>query len=539
MAQKNQTKQAEGRTKKQERDHEQLVEYLSEQLKVEKYDPAKHKRDADAQAFAPGDLAQELRFVPLFKRDNLLYIASADPSDITALDTIQAKTGMDIEPLICSDQALNSLAQEVYGMNFDIKEMLTDMEGEDFAQSDEEERETDINLGSVADMAQEAPVIRMVNSILKQAVRDGASDIHISPEKDRIQLRFRVDGELQEIPAPPKSYFFPLISRLKLLGNMDISVTRAPQDGRFTFRSEGQEVSVRASSLPTIYGENMVLRLLKQSKKPLELADLGLSEMQEKLFREASKKPYGMVLATGPTGSGKSTLLYALLRHVNKPNINIITLEDPVEYRQAGIRQVQLNRKAGMTFASGLRAILRQDPNVIMVGEIRDGETAAIAVESALTGHLVLSTLHTNTAAGAVSRFVEMGVEPFLIASTLLVVGAQRLVRRICRHCMESYEAPVEAMEALGLEPIEGARFLRGKGCYQCNNSGFSGRVGLYEALSITDDVKDLIVKGASTHEIENEAVKRGILRTLKMDAADKVLKGYTTLEEAASAVLV
>ncbi len=520
---------------------EQILDFLSNQLKIEKYDPQKHKHDEAMRTLVPTEFAQKNRFVPLYEDGGILVIAIADPLDIKKLDEIQNLTNLDIEPVICTDQALNQLAQQAYGVTFNINEMLSGMETEEDADAlpEDDEKETDVTIGSVADMATQAPVIRMVNSILMQAVRDKASDIHISPEKDRIQLRIRVDGELQEIPAPPKNYFVSLCARVKLLANMDITVSRIPQDGRFTFRAGDSEISVRASALPTIYGENIVLRLLQQSKTPLTLEQLGLAEDEKAKFEAAIERPYGMILATGPTGSGKSTLLYALLRKANKPNINIITLEDPVEYRQAGIRQVQLNRKAGMTFASGLRSILRQDPDTIMVGEIRDQETASIAVESALTGHLVLSTLHTNTASGVVSRFVEMGIEPFLIASTLLVVGAQRLVRRICSHCIEPYEPTREAVMALGLTWQENMLFLRGKGCFQCNNQGFSGRVGIYEALDVSDPIKDLIIKGAPTHEIETKAVELKFLSTLKMDAADKVLRGFTTLEEAASAVLV
>ncbi len=519
----------------------QLVDMLAEQLKVDKYSPEKYPRSPALKEVVPTEAAQKYRIVPLQKQGQLLLVATTDPADLRTQDEIRQLTNLDVEPVICTEQQLNSLAQELYGTTFSVHEMISSMDGmEADAESHDREGDLDVSVSSAKDLAQEAPVIKLVNSILMQAVREKTSDIHISPEKERIQLRFRIDGQLKEFPAPPKSYFFPIISRIKLLSGMDISVTRIPQDGRFTFRAGNAEVSVRASSLPTIYGENMVLRLLQQSSgKALTLDDLGLAANEKEKFMRAVQKPYGMVLATGPTGSGKSTLLYALLSKVNTPNINIITLEDPVEYRQPGIRQVQLNRRAGMTFASGLKSILRQDPNVIMVGEIRDKETATIAIEAALTGHLLLSTLHANTACGAVTRFVEMGIEPFLVASTLLVVGAQRLVRRICPHCIESYEAPVEAMAALGLKPVKGTPFLRGKGCAQCNNTGYLGRCGIYEILDVTNDIKDLIIKGASMHQIEKRAVELGVLRTLIMDASEKVLRGFTTLEEASAAVLV
>jgi len=519
----------------------ELVEVLARQLKIDTYSAEKYPQDQSLKEIIGSELAQKYRIVPLRKTRTRLHIATTDPSDIRTQDDIRRITNLDVEPVICTEQQLNSLAQGMYGTTFSISEMISSMDGMDAEAAGEQEADDfDVALSSAKDMAQEAPVIKLVNNILFQAVREKTSDVHISPEKDRIQLRFRIDGQLKEFPAPPKHYFFPIISRLKLLSGMDISVTRIPQDGRFSFRSGNAEISVRASSLPTIYGENMVLRLLQQSSgSALTLDDLGLAAAEKNKFLRAVAKPYGMVLATGHTGSGKSTLLYALLSKVNRPNINIITLEDPVEYRQTGIRQVQLNRRAGMTFASGLKSILRQDPNVIMVGEIRDQETATISIEAALTGHLLLSTLHANTACGAVTRFVEMGIEPFLVASTLLVVGAQRLVRRICPHCLEAYEAPLEAMEALGLKPVKGTPFLRGKGCYQCNDTGYLGRCGIYEILDVTNEIKDLIIKGASMHQIEKRAVELGVLRTLKMDAADKVLKGFTTLEEAGAAVLV
>ena len=540
---KNKTKDRNGQlqTTRSEMSEEQIVELISEQLKIDRYTTEKYPHNAELAELIGVETAQAYRIIPLRLDGPILLFATADPLDIRVQDEIRKITGKDVEPVICTEKELNSLSQAIYGTTFNVGEMLKGMDGmdADALPPGAEEDALDVG-GSAHDMAHEAPVIKLVNSILMQAVREKTSDIHISPEKDKIQLRFRIDGQLREFPAPPKNYFFPIISRIKLLSGMDISVTRIPQDGRFTFRVGDTEISVRASALPTIYGENMVLRLLQQSKgKMLELEDLGLAAEEMDKFIRAVQKPYGMVLATGPTGSGKSTLLYALLRRVSKPNINVITLEDPVEYRMAGIRQAQLNRKAGMTFASGLRSILRQDPNVIMVGEIRDQETAEISIESALTGHLVLSTLHTNTACGAVTRFVEMGIEPFLIASTLLCVGAQRLVRRICPNCIEPYEAPTEAMEALGLKPVKGTLFLRGKGCYQCNGTGYSGRCGIYEILDVTQDVKTAIIKGKTMHELEELAVDLGVLRTLKMDAADKVLRGFTTLEEAGAAVLV
>jgi type IV pilus assembly protein PilB len=388
-------------------------------------------------------------------------------------------------------------------------------------------------------MAEEAPVVRIVNSIIAQAVREGASDIHISPEADRAQLRFRVDGKLREVPSPPKSLMLPIVSRVKILSSMDIAVSRVPQDGRFTVRMEKKEINIRASALPTIHGENIVLRLLDMSSGVYSLKQLGMSEEDRAKIEAAIVKPYGMILSTGPTGSGKSTSLYAILKELNKPDINIVTLEDPVEYRVEHIRQVQLNRKAGMTFASGLRSILRQDPDVMLVGEIRDSETAGLATQAALTGHRVLSTLHTNDAAGAVTRLNEMGIEPFLVSSVLLISFAQRLIRTVCPYCKEPYAPPMDALKAWGLDQVEGADFQRGRGCIQCMNTGYKGRTGVFEVLQIDETIQHMILRGKTAQDITRAAKRAGTLRTLKDDAADKVILGITTLEEAISTVMM
>jgi type IV pilus assembly protein PilB len=320
---------------------------------------------------------------------------------------------------------------------------------------------------------------------------------------------------------------------------MDISLSRIPQDGRFTIRMDNKEINIRASTIPTIYGENMVLRLLDTSAGVYSLGNLGIAERDIEKIEAAIQKPYGMILSTGPTGSGKSTCLYSILQQINKPDINIITLEDPVEYRVEKIRQIQLNRKAGMTFADGLRSIMRQDPDVIMVGEIRDLETAEVAVQAALTGHLVLSTLHTNDAAGAITRFVDMGIEPFLVSSVMLLCIAQRLIRRVCPYCRKPYKPPRSALEYWGLDKVEGADFVKGTGCFNCMDTGYKGRVGLYEILSIDEMVQDMILQKKSAQEITRAAKDAGILSTLMEDAARKIVSGVTTMEEAASAVMI
>jgi type IV pilus assembly protein PilB len=397
----------------------------------------------------------------------------------------------------------------------------------------------DVEVSSLQGMAEEAPVVRLVNSILSQGVREGASDIHISPEKNYVQVRFRLDGKLHEVPAPPKAMFLPIISRLKILANMDIAVSRIPQDGRFTVKMKNKDINIRAATIPSIHGENMVLRLLDTSNSIYSLERLGMTDKDRKRLENMVAKPHGMVLSTGPTGSGKSTSLYSILKKINQPDINIITVEDPVEYRIEKIRQVQLNRKAGMTFASGLRSILRQDPDVIMVGEIRDYETATLAVQAALTGHMVFSTLHTNDASGAITRFIDMGVEPFLVSSTMTVSFAQRLVRKVCPNCMTTYEPSKEVLKAWGINNRDGSNFVQGKGCFNCMHTGYKGRTGVYEVLIIDDQIQDLILQRRSSHEIRQIALKSGNFTSLRENAAEKAIKGITTLEEAASVVLV
>jgi type IV pilus assembly protein PilB len=377
-----------------------VVELISRQLKIDRYSPQQHPLSLNMAERLPLDVAQKCNAVPLQQHGHVLVVAMVDPLDIDALDTLEFATNSEVEPLICTEQEYNQLFSAIYGMftNLDgVIESLGELHTAAASQSDAAER--DVAVDELANQADLAPVIRLVNSILAQAVREGASDVHISPEKDSVQVRFRIDGKLREAPAPPRSVAPAVVSRIKILGNMDIAVTRVPQDGRFTMHLDNREINVRVSSIPTIYGENMVLRLLDMSGRDYTLDMLGMQQNDHQTIEGAIHKPYGMILSTGPTGSGKSTSLYAILKSINRPDINIITLEDPVEYRIRGIRQVQLNRKAGMTFASGLRSILRQDPDVVMVGEIRDAETAAIAVQAALTGHLVLSTLHTNDAA--------------------------------------------------------------------------------------------------------------------------------------------
>lgn len=521
---------------------QQIIDLLSQQLKIQKYHPENFPLDITLVRQIPIETAQKYQIAPLKKKGRLLTIAMVDPLDINAMDTIEVLTNSEVEPVVCSEREVNQLINSLYGMQSGLGSVVDnieiDLDPEE--QSEEVANKEEVQVASLQDMAGEAPVIRLVNSIFSQAVRDGASDVHISPQHDSVQLRFRIDGKLLEVPSPPKTFFLPIIARIKVLANMDITVSRIPQDGRFTLKVDNKEINVRVSSIPTIYGENIVLRLLDMSGGIYTLDRLGMIEEDVEKITKMSSKPYGMILSTGPTGSGKSTSLYAILNAINKPDINIITLEDPVEYRINNIRQVQLNRKAGMTFASGLRSVLRQDPDVVMVGEIRDAETAAISVQAAQTGHRVFSTVHTNDAAGVITRFIDMGIEPFLITSVLLISFAQRLVRTVCPYCKEEYLPPQNALADFGItvEEAKKATFFRGRGCYQCKSTGYKGRTGLFEVLVNDELIQDLIMKRKSSQEIIRAAVDAGRLRTLREDAAIKVMRGITTLEEAASAVM-
>ncbi len=520
-----------------------VVDAVCRQTGIERYSPARFPLNIALSDRLPADVAQRTNAVPLLIRGDVLVVAMVDPLDIDALDRIEIVTDREVEPIMCLRQEFTQLYAALYGhfnsMGGVMESLSTELPQKASLASDDlliaSETSSD-ELGQ----PDEAPIVRLVNSILTQAVRESASDIHISPEKDSIQIRFRVDGKLRKTPSPPKRVGVSIVSRIKILSNMDISITRVPQDGRFTMMVDNREINVRVSTLPTIYGENVVMRLLDMSSNHVYTLDkLGMNEKDCNTIVQAIQKPYGMILSTGPTGSGKSTSLYSILQLLNSSDVNAITLEDPVEYRIEGIRQVQLNVRAGMTFASGLRSILRQDPDIIMVGEIRDSETAQIAVQAALTGHLVLSTLHTNDAPGAVSRLMEMHIEPYLVASVLLCSFAQRLVRKVCPHCAEPYEPPHHLLKMFGIDKATDATFLRGKGCYHCGNTGYLGRIGIFEVMPSTPEIQEAIVRLAHAQEISAIAQENGVMNTLAQDAARKVCAGLTTVEEALRAAMI
>lgn len=518
----------------------QVVQMLSRQLKIDKYHPDRYPVDVELAVLIPFDTASKSQVAPLRKKGRLLTIAMLDPLDIGAMDNIEIMTNLEVEPVVCTERECQQLLNAIYGLQSGLGSVMDGVEVDTQAEAAKprEQNAEELQISSLQDMAGEAPVIRLVNSIFAQAVREGVSDVHISPQQNNISIRFRIDGKLHDVPSPPKIMVLPLIARIKILANMDITVSRIPQDGRFTLRMEKREINVRVSSIPIIYGENVVLRLLDMSVGFYTLDRLGMNKDDQEKIQKMIRKPYGMILSTGPTGSGKSTSLYAILNELNRPDTNIITLEDPVEYRVDNIRQVQLNRKAGMTFAGGLRSILRQDPDIIMVGEIRDAETAAIAVQAAQTGHRLLSTLHTNDAAGAVSRLIDMEIEPFLVASVLLVSFAQRLIRVNCPYCKEPYRPPEKALVELGIDKVVNADFQRGKGCQQCLHTGYKGRTAIFEVLVCDEMIQEMIIKRKSGNEITREARAAGRLKTLKDDAVDKAIRGITTLEEATSAVM-
>ena len=506
---------------------EDILKALSEQLNFPLYNPDEFPLDTHLKDLVPQDVARENRLVPLTFEEGVLYCALLDPNNFRALDTVEETCRCQVEPVLCTKADFVRLFSAVYGEYSAFSEMLGEIDADtapDAGRADEEV----ITNNAVDDV----PVIRLVNLILSEGVKVGASDIHINPEKTTVNVRYRVEGMLRKASEVPLKLAPSVVSRIKIMGNMDISETRLPQDGRFTIKVEGHEINVRVSSIPTTYGENVVMRLLDMSAQRIyELPKLGMGPEDYKLVTQAAHKPYGMILSTGPTGSGKSSSLYAIIKLVNRDEVNIMTLEDPVEYRMAGVRQVQLNVKAGMTFSSGLRAILRQDPDILMVGEIRDRETAQIAVQAALTGHLVLSTLHTNDALSAVNRLVDMGVEPYLVASVLLCSFAQRLVRCVCPHCREQYQPSIGLLHVFGLTPEDGP-FFHGKGCPRCGGTGYMGRTAIFEVFPMLDELQEMVTAGKSKQEIYRRARELGI-RTMADDAAKKIRAGITTAEEA------
>jgi len=449
-----------------------------------------------------------------------------DPWNIFAIDEVRMKTNLIVEPACATESEINRALNEHYGARGTMEDVINTIDKEKVTISEEEQDD----LKKLENIGEEPVVVKLVNLIIMKAVSEGASDIHIEPEETLLKTRFCVDGVLHEVTSPPKHLQSAIISRIKIMSNMDIAERRVPQDGRFNIKAGGKAIDVRASSVPTIYGENIVLRLLDISSTLLTLKEIGISKDILTDYTKIIKKPHGIVLVTGPTGSGKTTTLYASLEKVNSVEKNIITVEDPVEYRLSGIRQIQVNPKVDLTFANGLRSILRQDPDIIMVGEIRDHETMEIAVQAALTGHLVFSTLHTNDAPGAIMRMADMGSEPFLISSALTGVLAQRLVRKICNNCKEEYTPTDEALKNIGLLDKK-IKFYRGKGCSKCMETGYKGRIGIFELMIINEDIRNAILAKAPIDQIRRIAKESGMVNLLH-NGIDKIREGLTTAEE-------
>jgi type IV pilus assembly protein PilB len=478
------------------------------------------------------DIARAHKVAPVCKLGNKLFVAMVDPMNVLALDDLRQRTKMEIIPMITTEKAVEDALSGVGSGGVAMDQVMKDA-AEEASEGVEEVKATteNLDLDQLRGQGEEGPVVKVVNLILVQALKEKASDIHIEPFEKSIKLRYRVDGNLIEASSPPKSLQLPMASRIKILSGLDIAERRLPQDGRFRIRVAGKEIDLRISFLPTIYGEKIVIRILDKSALSGSIEMLGLDERTLGLFQKAIDAPNGMILVTGPTGSGKTTTLYTVLQALNSPEYNIVTVEDPVEYQLAGINQVAVRPEVGLTFGNALRSILRQDPDIVMIGEIRDQETADIAVKAALTGHQVLSTLHTNDAAGAISRLDDMGVEPFLISSSVLLTCAQRLVRRICPNCKEEFVPEPELFEKLKIPELIGETFYRGAGCDRCKGRGYSGRAAVLEVLPVSEAIRRLIVKRAPASVIKNQAVQEG-MKTLRMAGIDKAREGITTLEE-------
>ncbi|HEY0019431.1 MAG TPA: type IV-A pilus assembly ATPase PilB [Longimicrobium sp.] len=510
-----------------------LVRALARQHRIPAVDLERVKLDPKILRLLPNEIAIKHQVLPLRRVGRTLTVAMANPTDLGVLDDLKFVTRLDIEPVIAGDFSLRRIIEKEYegGADDKINDLLKQIEQEEVELVDDTEEEMSVTALQAA--VDEAPVVKLINGILSDAVHRGASDIHLECYEKDIRVRYRIDGVLQEIMRPPIKMKAALISRFKILSDLNISERRVPQDGRIKLRLGRRVIDFRVSTLPTLFGEKIVLRILDKGNLTLDLEKFGMEPKAEQDFMKAIMNPYGMVLVTGPTGSGKTTTLYSALSRINTAEVNIMTAEDPVEYNLHGINQVLVRTEIGMTFAAALKAFLRQDPNIIMVGEIRDLETGSIAIKAALTGHLVLSTLHTNDAPSTITRMIDMGIEAFNVASAVNLITAQRLVRRICSNCKEPVTYPREYLDAAGLtdEALDGITFYRGAGCDTCGGSGYKGRQGLYEVMAMSPTLRRMVLQSASTADLQAQAISEGML-TLRMDGLLKLRKGITTLEE-------
>ncbi len=492
---------------------------LGTQAGVSTFDLANYVISPEVVKLISLDIALKYQLMPVFEVNGIITVAMTNPTNLFVIDELTRITGCGIEPVWADELAIRKAQDKYYGSSETVMDIASTIDRDKLSEGEK--------------TGEDAPIVKLVNKVIEEAVQVNASDIHVEPEEQLVNVRYRIDGMLHKHTMIPKDLQSAVLSRFKIMANLDIAEKRVPQDGRIIMRVGNKDIDFRVSTCPTVHGENVVLRILDKSSITLGLEQLGFSPRELEIFSELIEQPYGIVLVTGPTGSGKTTTLYSALKKINREDINIMTVEDPVEYQFPGIRQVHVNVKAGLTFASALRSFLRQDPDVIMVGEIRDLETAEIAVQAALTGHMVFSTLHTNDSPSAFTRLVEMGVEPFLVSSAVLGILAQRLVRRVCPRCKEEYAPTADMLTSLGLKDRIGSdiKFVRGKGCDLCNNSGYKGRVAIYEILRVSPRLESKIIKNVSADEIRETALEEG-LKTLRMTAIEKLLDKVTTPEE-------
>jgi len=545
---------------------EKLASFLSKQYNVPAINLSEYKIDPSVIKLIPMEMARKYLILPVARVGATLTIAMADPSNVFAIDDVKFMTGYNVEVVVATESGILSAIANYYarggnGLVAAQKRSTQVIEASDYTLSEEGPEEVSLEEGQTVNVEEfdkiigsaldaidvveekedaevikevEAPIVKLVNGIFVNAIKAGASDIHLEPYENSMRVRYRVDGVMYPVMNIPTKIKNALTSRVKIMARLDIAERRLPQDGRIKLRlGKRREIDFRVSTLPTLFGEKTVLRILDKSNLQIDLTKLGFEKKQLEDFMEAIEKPYGMVLVTGPTGSGKTTTLYSALNHLSKPGVNIMTAEDPVEYNFMGINQVQIREEIGLTFASALRSFLRQDPDIIMVGEIRDFETAEIAVKAALTGHLVLSTLHTNDAPSTISRLLNMGIEPFLVSSSVILILAQRLSRKICTQCKEEEKVPAQALIKIGFseDEVKTLRCFRGRGCPACNGSGYKGRIALYEVMPVSDEIRELILEGASANEIKKTAIRLG-MKTLRMSGLTKVKEGITSIEE-------
>jgi len=518
---------------------EDLVEFLSQRYGVPAINLNEVEVDEGIIKIIPPDVARKYTIIPVSKAGAKLTIAMVDPTNVFAMDDIKFMTGYNVEPVVASDSSLRKAIDNYYGSthSIELKKVMEDLADPDESDLEVLDDEEELDLENIQQQSEEAPVVRLVNIILTDAIKRSASDIHIEPYEKEYRVRYRIDGILYEVMRPPLKLREAITSRVKIMARLDIAEKRLPQDGRIKiktrFAGRVKDLDYRVSVLPTIFGEKVVLRLLDKDNLMLDMTKLGFEIESLRHFEQAIFRPYGMVLVTGPTGSGKTQTLYSAISRINSPETNIMTAEDPVEFNLVGINQVQMKEQIGLNFATSLRSFLRQDPDIILVGEVRDFETAEVAIKAALTGHLVLSTLHTNDAPSSINRLMNMGIEPFLVASSVHLIVAQRLVRRICNNCKEPLEIPPQALENIGFDKAEIAtlKLFKGKGCERCTGTGYRGRLGLFEVMPIDEQMRELILSGASASELRIKAEENGMI-SLRLSGMQKIRDGATTIEE-------